>query len=130
MTDQSKTESKVQKHVEDAVKKIETLTKWSPPPGDPQREQLREILSNLALRSALAGLPDKCKECDEKLDTRLSVRCPKHIGFLMLSNAARSKVKEHGPALLAKAAMGAQEWFEKITAEKKDDEDGNESEKT
>ena len=120
MADASKTETKVAKHIDEAIAKIEALNGTATTPPE-TKDRLKDILTNLALRSALAGLPDTCKECEEKLDARLSVRCPKHIGMMVASDFAKSKMKEHGPLLMAKAAMGAQAWFEKLT-EKKDDE--------
>ena len=122
MTD--KTESKVEKHIEEAIAKVESLFSGATADISPgvRHDRIKDALTTLALRAALSGLPETCKECDEKLDSRLSVRCPKHIGLMVAADFAKSKAKEHGPALLAKAAMGAQAWFEKITAEKDEDE--------
>jgi len=64
-----------------------------------------------------------CVECTDKLDARMTKRCPKHIGMLMAADFAKAKVREHGPALAAKAVIGLQGWFEKVmTSEEKPDE--------
>jgi len=127
MDSQSKTEMKASKLVSEALAKIKALNGTASTPPDTE-ERLKEILTNLALRSALAGLPDKCKECDSRLDNRLRDRCPKHAGLLLLSEFGKAKVREHGPMLAAKAAMGFQAWLEKFSSgeEEKDDKDGEE----
>ncbi len=57
--------------------------------------------------------PVKCADCDEQLQKKLQARCPTHIAMTMAKDAAKSKAKEHGPAILAKAMMGLQGAFEK-----------------
>lgn len=115
MDAQSKTEIKTSKLVDEAIAKIEALNgaKDTPPEA---RERLKEILTTLALKSAVAGAPDKCKECGGKLDPRFRDRCPKHIGLLLAADFGRNQVREHGPALAMKAAMGLQGWLEKLGA--------------
>lgn len=58
-------------------------------------------------------LPVKCADCDETLQKKLQTRCPTHIAMAMAKDAAKSKAKEHAPALMAKAAMGLQGLLEK-----------------
>lgn len=59
----------------------------------------------------------KCVECDEPLDVRMSKRCVKHMAALIGIDYAKSKLREHGPVLMAKVAMGLQSWFEKMTSD-------------
>ncbi len=129
MDSQSKTEMKASKLVNEALAKIKALNGTTTTPPETE-ERLKEILTNLALRSALAGLPDKCKECDSRLDNRLRDRCPKHVGLLLASDFAKAKVKEHGPMIAAKAAMGFQAWLEKFSSpeEEKDGEEKGDKE--
>lgn len=127
MTETNKTEAKVAKHVDDAIAKLKGLLGASNTPEE-HNTRLREILTTLALRSALAGPSDQCKECEDKLDPRIRERCPKHVGLMLAADFAKAKAKEHGPAIMAKAAMGLQAWFEKITSDEK--KDGEESTKT
>jgi hypothetical protein len=115
MDNQSKTEIKASKLVNEALAKIKALNGTAATPPETE-ERLKEILTNLALRSALAGLPDKCKECDSRLDSRLRDRCPKHVGLLLAADFAKKQAREHGPALAAKAAMGFQAWLEKFSS--------------
>jgi hypothetical protein len=115
------TEAKIQKHVDEAMAKLGVVLSSDALGKTEVKERVGEILSNLALRSAMSGGPEKCKECEEKLDPRLAVRCPKHIAMALATDFAKAKAKEHGPALITKAMMGAQEWFEKVT--KTDDEE-------
>lgn len=124
MTETNKSEARVAKHVDEAISKVKGLLAASNTPSE-HDTRLREILTTLALRATLVGLPETCKECEEKLDVKLSVRCPKHIGLMLAADFAKAKAKEHGPVIMAKAAMGVQAWFEKLTADK----DGEESEK-
>lgn len=103
----SEAEDRVAKNVDEAIEKVATLNGANgTPPAT--RDRLREILTHLALRSAVAGLPDKCVECENKLDSRLRVRCPKHVGIFLATDFAKSKAREHGPVLAAKAVMAAQ----------------------
>lgn len=123
------TESKIQKHVDEAAAKIANL--MAVPSGNISdtimKDRINDVLTTLALRAALSSGPEKCKECDEKLDQRLSVRCPKHVAMVLAGDFAKAKVKEHGPALMAKAMMGAQSWLESVM--KDEEKDGESSEK-
>lgn len=125
MTETNKTEAKVAKHIDEAIAKLRGLNAASNTP-DEHNTRVREILTALALRSALAGPSDQCKECEDKLDPRIRERCPKHVGLMLAADYAKAKAKEHGPVLMAKAAMGLQAWFERLTA---DEEKTEESEK-
>lgn len=125
MAEANKSEAKVAKHVEEAAAKIKGLYAASNTPNE-HDTRLREILTTLALRATLIGLPETCKECEEKLDIKLSVRCPKHVGLMLAADYAKAKAKEHGPVLMAKAAMGVQAWFEKLTADAEKDGEGPE----
>ncbi len=125
MTETNKTEAKVAKHIDEAIAKLRGLNAASNTPEE-HATRVREILTALALRSALAGPSDQCKECEDKLDPRIRERCPKHVGLMLAADFAKAKAKEHGPVLMAKAAMGLQAWFEKLTA---DEEKTEESEK-
>ena len=113
MDSHSKTEIKASKFVEEALSKIKSMNGASATPPETE-DRLREILTNLALRSALAGLPDKCKECDSKLDRRLRERCAKHAGLVLLADFGKSQAAKHGPTIAAWAAMGFQGWLEKL----------------
>jgi len=116
MTDADKTEAKVTKHVDEAAAKFKGLRMASNTPEE-HDARARDILMSLALRCALAGPSDQCRECDDKLDPRVRERCPKHVGLMLAADYAKAKAKEHGPVLMAKAAMGLQAWFEKLTAD-------------
>lgn len=109
----SEHEAKIQKYVDDTLAKVVSKLQATLD----QAQEVKELLLNLALRSAMVGAPTKCRECEEPLDQRYRDRCVKHIGMLMASDFGKAKVREHGPVLATKVFMGLQGWFEKLTAE-------------
>lgn len=112
MDAQSKTEMRIAKLVDEAIEKIEELNGPKAPPA--VREKLQAVLRGLALKAAIGAAPEKCKECDGKLDPRFRDRCAKHIAMLLAADFGRAQIREHGPTIAMKAAAGIQGWLEKF----------------
>jgi hypothetical protein len=79
-------------------------------------DNVKDIVATL-IRTVEKRVPTQCVECDEPLNERLTKRCVKHMASALAGDFTKSKIREHGPAIMAKGAMAIQGWLEKFADE-------------